>query len=1080
MRGGDVFKFDDPRQARILRRLELIGPGPAAFFRDACRIMAGQVQVEAASHVVAHLLREIESAIRDVLVDGRAKPPKDARHRWEVQQVLAALGISEDELAGKEWLSVAEKGLAGQAHRDQLRAPRPLEGPISESWQRMQAVLDEVMARFEDRYAAYHAACEPLLAVEAPSDSDLDRLFGALPFGPVVRADFFGRLSHPGWLKPLRNRSVFAQPPPLVRDEEDGSIRFPHWPELAYLIRMATLDPDEVAEIALEIPDTDNVAIHSDLARLAVELPPVQAARLVPHAERWLGDRFASTVAHWLTQLLVRLADGQQPAAATELLAVLLVLRPKEGAGRVGAFSLKARLESWQFDEIRRTCLGRVVAAAGTPAFVRLVGVLAEGVNELAGGSSDAPTRSWRPSIRDCEENFESALSGLVSVVRDAAVRVCASDSSKLGEVLQTFEAQPHRIFRRLELYMLARFFEGNEAAAAASLENRDAFDDEDLENEYWALAERSLPQLPRTLEAVLEWIEQGPPEVYPPAAAEVWLLRRLTALGSALPHRLMERRVGLEARLGPVAFPRFLVSVRSGRELEDRAIPRIDEMTAAEVVQLLSEWEPPMSAFGSTRHDMGQVLAGRVAADPAQFSEAARLFRGLDSKYVSAVLRGLTSALQQNLAVDWESVLELCAWVVQQQRDGQAGPDSNEEDESDDWAWPRRSVLSLLIQALDDAQSKMPLAFRARVWAIIEPATCDPDPAEERDSRASWDPLMQLANTVRGNAMEAVAQYAAWVRNSTARETDFSLLDVREVQAVLEERLDIRAEPSVAVRAFYGRYFPLLVSLDRQWAASAVNRIFRDGGATLEAAAWETYLMTQPVFADVLGILDEHYRIAVVRLEQEPVFRWHHDPRNALGQHLALAAWKGALAEGGDDLLLKYFELAPLACRAKTLEWVGRSLRETKELAPGDWGRLVRLWEAAQARGADESLAEFGWWFGADVLDPAWRLEQLVAVLGKLGWVEADHVVVETFVRLAKDHARSVISCLGMMVDGDAEGWRIFSWQRDAQAVIQEVLTARDASDAGAARALANRLVARGRLEFQDLALGRATGLVR
>src|SRR5579875_1609514 len=61
------FRFSDPQQQRIYEELrEVVGRGPADFFRDACVLMAGGHQLKTTAHLVAHLLREIESAIRAV------------------------------------------------------------------------------------------------------------------------------------------------------------------------------------------------------------------------------------------------------------------------------------------------------------------------------------------------------------------------------------------------------------------------------------------------------------------------------------------------------------------------------------------------------------------------------------------------------------------------------------------------------------------------------------------------------------------------------------------------------------------------------------------------------------------------------------------------------------------------------------------------------------------------------------------------------------------------------------------------------------------------------------------------------
>ena len=73
---------------RVARRLALLGPGPAAFFRDACllvdEVQAGRWPLQTVTHLVSHLLRDLESSVRRVmyeqLVESRpvltAEPPE--------------------------------------------------------------------------------------------------------------------------------------------------------------------------------------------------------------------------------------------------------------------------------------------------------------------------------------------------------------------------------------------------------------------------------------------------------------------------------------------------------------------------------------------------------------------------------------------------------------------------------------------------------------------------------------------------------------------------------------------------------------------------------------------------------------------------------------------------------------------------------------------------------------------------------------------------------------------------------------------------------------------------------------------
>jgi hypothetical protein len=47
---------EEQRQQAIVRRLELVGDGPVAYFTDACHLMQGELELDAKSHLVSHLL----------------------------------------------------------------------------------------------------------------------------------------------------------------------------------------------------------------------------------------------------------------------------------------------------------------------------------------------------------------------------------------------------------------------------------------------------------------------------------------------------------------------------------------------------------------------------------------------------------------------------------------------------------------------------------------------------------------------------------------------------------------------------------------------------------------------------------------------------------------------------------------------------------------------------------------------------------------------------------------------------------------------------------------------------------------
>jgi len=214
------FPFDNPRQKKVYERLlSHLGPGPAAFFLDACRIMARHEDLRTTTHLVAHCLREIESALRDVLAGRSVDREEDESAADLVEEILDALEIGRDEEVAQVWLGLHKtkgKQLHGKAHRRGLRGPRPVDGDFETYWENIQRVLDTVLDRFETRSSEIFEVLDELLDIEAPTRQDVKRLNDHLPNNLVTRRYFFQRLRHPAWLPPLRRRSTVPRDTDLV------------------------------------------------------------------------------------------------------------------------------------------------------------------------------------------------------------------------------------------------------------------------------------------------------------------------------------------------------------------------------------------------------------------------------------------------------------------------------------------------------------------------------------------------------------------------------------------------------------------------------------------------------------------------------------------------------------------------------------------------------------------------------------------------------------------------------------------------------------------------------------------------
>jgi hypothetical protein len=294
-----------------------------------------------------------------------------------------------------------------------------------------------------------------------------------------------------------------------------------------------------------------------------------------------------------------------------------------------------------------------------------------------------------------------------------------------------------------------------------------------------------------------------------------------------------------------------------------------------------------------------------------------------------------------------------------------------------------------------------------------------------------------------------------------------------------LEAHLDPAREPSLAIRAVYGQWFPWLVLLDPEWARTHAQAIFpqdRESEAFLEAA-WNTYVVFCRPYDQVLGILRPQYEQAVERIGlRRDDTRWLADPDEKLAEHLMVFYGRGKLSLD-NPLLASFWKNAPDDLRAHALEFVGRALKGTEGDVPAEiLDRLKQLWEvrldtakkAQQPSDFEKEMAAFGWWFVSGKFDVKWAIGQLLEALRLARKANPDHMVLEHLARAAQKHPRESVECLRILAEADREGWELYAGRDHVRRILEAGL--QHPSTADEAKRVINYLGSRGFLEFQDL----------
>jgi len=808
----DSPNFSNQQQARISHQLNsLVSPGAAAFWRDACCLMEIEPPLESTTHLVGHLLREIESSLRDVLEPianpTRSNPnlincpsckhkfpqPQQApSHRDEITAILQALNIPDTDDVAQSWLKLPgqnnEYGLHKRAHRNDLAPPRSVDQEFWQFWSKIQVIFDAVLDRFETLYSEVYRLLDELLKKSTPTKDDLKKLRLNVPNSFVTLSYFFERLNSPRWLNKLQEEAFFKNPPEPEEASEGGGIRFLPWPQSRYLVRMASQEPAIVLDIALEIlkTGTKNALVHQDLVEAALVMPPKLAADWVKEETKWLKeqDNLYFSLPEKLGKLIVYLADsGQVDVAlglARELLAVMQ--NPEENSFT----QVRTRCDDYYYEKILEECIPKLVAAAGEDTLRSLCNLLNDAIRffQLPHENSSVEDYSyeWYRAFEGSWQNYRHDVRSLLAAaVWNATEQIVRENPLKIRFIVQTLENYQWRIFERIVLHLLRRFPNEVPDLIAERLADRQRLNEPIRCYEYALLLKERFADLnSEAQEQILSWIAEGLEDTSRVKEEKItldikpWQRNWLAILSGSLPREWQQQYKQLVLEIGPAKSlePPGEVNFRQG-PVSPKLAEELAAMSMPELFTFLKQWQPSGDIFAPSRCGLAGELSKVIAQKPEDFIEEIEQFKEVDLEYMmSGFLRGLQNALEnpseaQPKFSSWERVLELCTWMLRQLRES---PESKAPVNSFDyWGWNQicKAVVELIDAGLNvKGENQIPLQLRSPIWTILEQLANDPNltPGFETYYRYSNGHPIDSLNTIRGKAMHAIIRYALWV----------------------------------------------------------------------------------------------------------------------------------------------------------------------------------------------------------------------------------------------------------------------------------------------------------------------------
>jgi hypothetical protein len=948
-----------------------------------------------------------------------------------------------------------------------------------------------------------------------PSVSDVRKAKVAMAKRRADYEYFFNQLKSPKWIPALLEEGFLTDPPTPVR--EGNFIRFPFWPESQYLARMAASAPDLVVDVSARI-QTDNPRVQEDIVDVALRVPQHLASKLVPNVIIWVRNRDSRWITNKFSQLVRHLALGGERDSALSLAKEILWFDPDpklaekraERAKSESIFPLspepEARAEEWEYQQVLEHAIP-ALAELDTTATIDLLCSVLERHIVLSGFDRESHqpfdgSVYWRSAI-EAGRWYQNYTDFLVDAIRDTATRYLEKTSASFDTVEAPLVSCNWDIFTRIRLYLMRKFPALAGERVARALTEKRLFSGHEFTHEYFCLIQEQFSSLSDQLkQQILEWIDEGPGKDLMKSYGQDWN-------GSPVGQDIIDKRVRAWKRdkLHPIrdSIP------NSWRKLYDELINELGEPHHAEfevfhdepqwgptspkseeelsvlstdsIIEFLESWQPQKGWTDPSPEGLAREFQAVVKRKPNDLSAAAPSFEKLDPTYVRALISGLSDAVKENKQITWKPVLDLCRWVLGQQIEipGRTKADRRFDEGDPDWSWTRKSIAHLLRDGCAQSTVQIPIGSRTLVWELISTLTNDLDPSVDYENRAgSMRPITLSINTTRGEAMHAVMAYASWVNRNLPQEAQKSFTAMPEVASLLEKRLLLEIEPTLTIRSVYGQNLVRLMSIDREWVTQHEDLIFPPQAELRRywETAWSSYIIFNRCYAWAYDVLEKQYARAIGSLSEGGIAEEEANPNESLTDHLMILYWIGHL-KLDDAPLREFYNKAPEELRAHALEFVGRALKNSDNIASEQIERLKALWESRFAANTEKGkkksskeLAQFAVWFWSGKFDDDWALQQLIASMKSSDDIEREFFILERLTRLSSTMPRETLIALDLLIRSAHRKRDYFDGRDEAKAIIENGLRSLDSGTRKKARQIANFLLSLRYSEFRDLAL--------
>ena len=869
-----------PRQSEIYRNLEAIGPEIAAFYLSGVKVLQND-DLETSSYLLAHIAREIEGGLRDVLSEKREERLKFVVHMpngkklthekrlkdalefvidtpgsvkltyKKVQgnhkaSILQSLGVDENSPIAEKWISVAKR-FAAFAHRHGAwEVPREKETFVP-LWREFEEILVELVGthfKLLDRL-------DRMLAYEKPTEKIIKTLPNLLK-SRVRYAYFFNNLNSSAWLKPLKDAGWFHPDSQLTSHEmldQPGMYTVARWYAMIYLEKIAndTKDPlcDETVRDLVAIVNDVVTYINNNQERVMHQYTIWDLVKILDTLPiDWLERQhivFLWRALRWGPPLVIRREIEQK-------------FLPK-------FLNAEARELTLVFIEVMLNDRDMIsVMKKQGSAIVKLCGIEAacvalEHIQRII-SQNDSSFQVLQP--------IESSSGSLVSFT-SGLFRLAKSDG--VVETVENLLQKSHTVFKQIALNAIKHHYSNLKQLFWQWQGN--PLEETLLQPELYQLLQTNCRTFDESeIEQILRWIEskqynrgfaeddetRSKQEAY---AKREWL-SALMETGNekvvAAYHKYEQINPAKLERPGLLVWTTSWEGVTSPTTIEE-----LSNMSNAQIAALLNDFKEKGVSGPSvpTERGLAEMLEEYVALNPQRFANDLQPFQGIRNFYQYWILRGLLKAWRDKQKFDWAQLLDFIHQLVSSERFWVEHHETRYGGHSE-WIF---AVAELIEEGTRDSAHTFDMKLLPLVEKILLVLV-----KEVKLGPSIFDNVPDaVANSDRGSVFSAMINYT--LQFARVHNEDQADRWPQAIKADFTKRLDRSVEPSFEFSFILGTYLTYLLYFDEAWLIDNIDRIFPQQDEYHWHIAFLGYLFCSPqLYEPIYSALKKngHYQKAL------------------------------------------------------------------------------------------------------------------------------------------------------------------------------------------------------------------------